>query len=112
LCALEEEDVDFENARLKVTKTLVWKQNGITFIEPPKIKKARREISIDETTLMLLKKVIIHNKKRDLRASGPKWLFYRYKKTKKAPLILNRYNSKLRKIADLVDAHQLTIQEA
>lgn len=96
LCALTDEDINFEQRTIKVNKTFAWKKAHIVKIEPPKTKNSIREISIDQTTLALIKKLITANKNQDLqvgaRSSRSRLIFYRYKDSEKAPLTPVHFN--------------------
>ncbi|MGO4065558.1 site-specific integrase [Staphylococcus pseudintermedius] len=54
LLALQWQDIDFNKATLSINKTWSKVENGY-IIQPPKTKKSIREISIDSTTLDILK---------------------------------------------------------
>ncbi|MBC8707791.1 site-specific integrase [Staphylococcus pseudintermedius] len=55
LLALQWQDIDFNKATLSINKTWSKVENGY-IIQPPKTKKSIREISIDSTTLDILKR--------------------------------------------------------
>ncbi|NCJ14147.1 tyrosine-type recombinase/integrase [Staphylococcus pseudintermedius] len=55
LLALQWQDIDFNKATISINKTWAKVENGF-IIQPPKTKKSIREISVDSTTLDILKR--------------------------------------------------------
>lgn len=56
MLALTWEDIDFENKTLRVSKTLTKGKDGRIYIGPPKAKRSKRTIVIDDETLTVLKR--------------------------------------------------------
>lgn len=54
--ALNWDDIDFDNATLKVSKAVTRGLNNRIIIQPPKTSSSNRKLSLTETTLKLLKK--------------------------------------------------------
>lgn len=54
--ALTWRDIDLENGRLHVNKTLVYPRNTTPYISTPKSKRSIREIQLDDPTVKILKK--------------------------------------------------------
>lgn len=55
LAALKWSDVDFENRTIAINKTVAADSNGKLHIQTPKTNKSIRTISVDDTTLSILK---------------------------------------------------------
>jgi integrase len=115
LCALTDEDINFEQRTIKVNKTFAWKKDHTVKIEPPKTKNSIREISIDQTTLELIKKLSTMNKKLDLqigaRSSRSRLIFYRYKDSEKAPLAPIHFNTRLNALCKKHHLHRISVHQ-
>lgn len=85
LLALRWTDIDFTNKTLTVNRTLAKGIDNTTIIQTPKTYESKREISLDKTTIKLLKKWQVKQRELMLKAgyntSGPKQY-----------VITNRYN--------------------
>jgi integrase len=65
--ALTWDDIDLEEKKLNINKTLVYPTNSKPYLSTPKSKKSKRSIGLDDQTLQLLKKHRINRNEVYLR---------------------------------------------
>lgn len=109
ILALRWSDIDFKNKTISLSKTLFHNKGGFISLTS-KTAASRRVLSLDDTTINLIKKHLREQKKRQLAALDSKeseMLFTRDDDT--TPIRLAYPNDKLKEIVTAHDLHLITV---
>lgn len=111
LCALKEHDLNFEEDKIRITKTLYNPNNNYSqyAINTPKTKSSIREIDVDHEVMSSLKDLlVIHSIERNRKSTyhNEGFVFARSGEFAGYPLVVKIVNNRMKRLLKLADLNQ------